>query len=233
MKTDLAHMTKIYRAYLDERKIEAGAGCPAPEDIVRLVTQGASRKARASLLAHVASCGDCARVLQSVLRLSREIARLTIGPEALQSCAQDEVAKKDRVRLVLTRKAAVAIMVGLIGLTVVTFSVIKLSDRPTVRGTTGLQIKLISPKQGASLVAEEIKFKWEAIPKAARYTVELFNKFLEKIWQSGPTPEAQMALQTEARSVVLKGEIHFWRVTAALDDGSEMVSTLGEFSIRR
>lgn len=233
MKTDLAHMTKIYQAYLRERKTEPGAGCPAPEDVVRLVTHGASRKTRARLLAHIASCDDCARVLQSVLRLSRDIDRLTTGPEANQSCAQDKVSGKDRGRPVLTRKAALAIMVGLIGLTVVTFSVIKLSDRPTVRGATEFQIKLINPKQGASLFAEGIKFKWEAIPKAARYTVELFDKSLERVWKSEPTPKAQMALQTEAHSVMLKGETYFWRVTAIPDDGSEMVSRLGEFSIRK
>lgn len=233
MKTDLTHMTKIYSAYLSEREIEPGSGCPAPDDIVRLVTTRASRKARARLLAHIASCGDCALVLQSILRLSREIDRLTIGPEALQSCAQNEATKKDPRRSELRRRVIVTALAGLIGLTVITYSVVKLIDRPAFRGTRMFQIKLISPKQGASLVADDINFKWAIVPKAMRYTVELFDKSLAKIWHTGSLTNTATELPAEARGVVLAGETYFWRVTAVLEDGEELLSRLSEFSLRR
>jgi hypothetical protein len=121
----------------------------------------------------------------------------------------------------------------MIGLTIITLSVIRISDRPVVRGTAKLRIRLLSPKQGASYFAEDIKFKWEAVPKAARYTVELFNKSLEKVWRSGPISNSGTELPAEARGVIFEGETYFWRVTAVLEDGQELVSKLAEFSIRK
>ena len=44
MKTNLAQIAEVYRAYLGERKADAGEGCPTPEDLVRFVTQGAGRR---------------------------------------------------------------------------------------------------------------------------------------------------------------------------------------------
>ena len=70
MKTNLAQIAEVYRAYLGERKAEAGEGCPTPEDLVRFVTQGAGRKARARMMEHVSNCADCARIVKSALRLS-------------------------------------------------------------------------------------------------------------------------------------------------------------------
>ena len=37
----------------------------------------------------------------------------------------------------------------------------------------------------------------------------------------------------DARGIVLEGETYFWRVTAVLADGRQLVSKLAEFSIRK
>ena len=105
--------------------------------------------------------------------------------------------------------------------------------RPLVRGAKRLRIRLLSPKQGASYPAKDIKFKWGVIPKAARYTVELFNRALEKVWQSGPISDAETERPAEARGVIFDGETYFWRVTAVLEEGEELVARLAEFSIRK
>jgi len=234
MKTNLTQIAKVYRAYLGERKVEPGVGCPTPEDLVQFATQGANRKARVRIMEHVSNCADCALVLKSILRLSGEIDELTGKAEAVQRCPQDEVlGKKERVRLIPGRRAAVAILAGMVGLTIITLSVIRISDRPVVRGTAGPRIQLLSPKQGATYPAGEIKFKWEAVPKAARYTVELFNRSLERIWQSGPISNTGTELPAEVRGVILEGETYFWRITVVLEDGAELISKLAEFSIRK
>jgi hypothetical protein len=234
MKTNPTQIAEVYRAYLGEQKVEPGVGCPTPEGLVQFVIQGVDRKARARIMEHVSNCADCALVLKSILRLSGEIDKLTGKAEAFQCCPQDEVlGKKERVRLIPGRRAAVAILAGMIGLTIITLSVIKISNRPVVRGTARSRILLLSPKQGATYPAEEIEFKWEAVPKAARYTVELFNRSLEKVWRSGPVSNAGTELPAEARRVILEGETYFWRVTVVLEDGAELISKLAEFSIRK
>ncbi len=222
MKTDLTQIAEVYRAWIEEKKPELGTACPAPEDLARLVAGEAGRKERERILDHVAGCGECAPLLKSLLRLSEEVDRLTgkAGP-------------RQGPKPLLSRRTALWALAGLIGLTVVTYSVIRLAERPVVRGTSEIQVRLVSPKQGASLAAGDIELKWEAVPKASRYTVELFNKSLEKVWLSGPITDAQLKLPDDARRVILGGETYFWRVTAALDDGQEILSKLAEFSIRK
>jgi len=63
MKTNQPQIAEVYRAYLVERQVEPGVGCPAPEDLVQFATQGANRKARARIMEHVSNCPDCALVL--------------------------------------------------------------------------------------------------------------------------------------------------------------------------
>ena len=63
--------------------------------------------------------------------------------------------------------------------------------------------------------------------------MELFNRSLEKVWRSGPISDAGTELPAEARGVILEGETYFWRVTAVLEDGKELISKLAEFSIRK
>lgn len=234
MRIDWDQVEGIIRDDLGGRKAEPGVGCPAPEDLVRLFEQGASRKARATMMEHVANCADCARILKSVIRLSGEVDRLTGTPETVQSCPPEPLQKKGaRPRPPLGRRTAVLALAALAGLTIITVSVIKLSERPVVRGIRGLEIKLISPKKGASLAADDIKFVWEAVPKASRYFVELFGRSLEKVWRSGPLSAPMADLPADVRSTVQEGETYFWRVTAVLEDGQEIVSKLAEFSIRK
>jgi hypothetical protein len=234
MKINLAQIAEVYRAYLGERKAQPGEECPTPEELVRLATKEVGRKEGASIIGHVSHCPDCARFLQSILRLSGEIDRLTGKAEVLQSCPQEELlGRKKRGRVFLGRRASVAILAGLSGLAIITFSVIKLSDRPVVRGMVGPQIRLLSPKQGASLAAGDIKFKWEAVSQAAGYTVELFDRSLDRVWRSGSISEAGTELPAEARGIVFEGETYFWRVAAVLTDGKELLSKLAEFSISK
>lgn len=222
MKTDLAQIAEVYRVCIEEKKPELSTACPAPEDLARLVAREGGRKERERILDHVAGCGECAKLLKSLLRISGEFDRIAGVAGA-----------RRKPELILGRRAIPATVAALAGLMIVIYSVIRIAERPVVRGTSGIQVRVISPKPGASLAAEDIELKWEAVPKASRYTVELFNRSLEKVWRSGPVADAQLKLPEGARRVILEGEPYFWRVTAALEDGQEIVSKLAEFSIRK
>jgi len=184
---------------------------------------------------HVANCPECARILKSLLRLSSEVDRLTGMPQAAPSCPPDLIRDKEDVksRPLLGRRFVLATVVSLVALAVVTVSVIRLSDRSVVRGSAGSAIKLISPKKGASLAAQDITFRWEAVPKASSYFVEIFGRSLEKVWRSGPLSEPRAVLAAEAREGLQAGGTYFWRVTAVREDGQDVVSKLAEFTIRK
>jgi hypothetical protein len=222
MKADKEWLEEVLGAGLEERRAGGGAECPPSDDLVRLVTREAGRKERRRTLDHVAGCGECAQILRSLLRLSDEVDRITGKAEP-----------RKKPMLIRGRRAALAALAGLAGLLVVTYAVIRLTERPVVRGTTGVEVRLVSPKAGAALAGADIELRWEAVPKAAGYRVELFDRSLAKLWGSAALTEVRLRLPAEARATLHEGETYFWRVTATLDDGQELQSKLAEFSIRK
>ena len=222
MKADLDKLEGVLRTVSEAKRTGCGAECPPPDDLVRLVTREAGRKERRRTLDHIAGCGECAQILKSLLRLSDEVDRIIGKPEPLR-----------KPKLIPGRRTALAALAGLAGLLVVTYAVIRLTERPAVRGTTGVEVRLVSPKTGAALAGADIELRWEAVPKAAGYRVELFDKSLAKLWGSAALTEVRLRLPAEARATLREGETYFWRVTATLDDDQKLQSKLAEFSIRK
>jgi hypothetical protein len=222
MMADQDWLAGTLRAALAAQKTGGGAECPPPEDLLRLVTREAGRGERRRTLDHVASCGECAKLLKSLLRISDEFDRLAA-----------EAGPRPKPKLVPGRRAAVAALAALAGVIAVTYAVVRLAERPVVRGTAEVEVRLVSPKPGATLEAAEIELRWEAVPKAAGYRVELFDASLAKLWQSDSLEEAGLKLPAEARAALREGESYFWRVTAILDDGQEVPSKLAEFTVSR
>lgn len=223
MKTETNGLEEALRAGFEARGTGAAAGCASSDDLIGLVTGEAGRKERERTLDHVTGCGDCAKLLKSLLRISGEFDRIA-----------GEAGARRKPKLVLGRRTILAAVVALAGLTIVTYSVIRLMGRPAVRGAAATEVRLVSPKPGATLAAADIEFRWEAVPEAARYTVELFDNSLAKVWRSSIALEdVRLKFPAEARAIPHAGETYFWRVTATLDDGRDVLSKLSEFSIPR
>jgi hypothetical protein len=219
MNAELDRLAEFLRANLQGGQAEPGAACPASEDLVRIVTGEAGRKERKRVLDHVSGCGECAKLLRSLLRISDEFDRLA-----------GESSPRRKPRLVPIPRAAFTALAGLAGLTLVTLAVIRLAERPVVRGISGTEVRLVSPKPGAALAITDIEFRWAAVPKAAGYRVELFDKSLARLWRSASLSDVRMLLPAEARGVLSEGQTYFWRVTASLEDGREIPSKLAEFA---
>jgi len=202
-------------------RAEIGKACPTPEDLVLLVEQKAGRRARKRILKHVSNCPDCARILRSLLALSREIDVLTGEPEAAP-----------RPRFILSRRLAVTALAIMIGITILAVSVTRLSRSYALRGRTG-GIELVSPKKGALLEAGRIEFEWKAVPGASRYFVEVFGGSLELLWRSEPLYRPHAELPAGSAAAIQNGGAYFWRVTTVLANGQEIVSKTAKFSIRR
>jgi hypothetical protein len=222
MKADKDWLEEVLRAGLQARAVAYADDCPSGEEIVRLVTREAGRKERKRTLDHVAGCGECAKILKSLLRISDEFDR--IAGKAGQS---------PKPRAVLGRREVVGAIAALAGLAIVTYSVVRHMERPAVRGTTGAEVRLVSPKPGTKRDVADIELRWEAVPRAIHYSVDLFDTSLAKLWRSNALKDTHLKLPPEAGAVLRGGESYFWRVTATLDDGQEILSKLAEFSVTR
>jgi hypothetical protein len=233
MRIDWAQVESIIRN--DSVRLDAGPQrmCPCPDDLVRFVEGGTSRKARARTMEHLASCVDCARIVQSLLRLGGEVDKLTGMPGTLQSDPSARFQGRRESHEVPWRRRTVFATLGLGVLAVVTIFLIRISDRPVVRGVSGVEIKLTYPKRGEAVTSGDIEFRWEAVPRASRYVVDLFGSALEKILSSEPVIDPSYELPANAGQALAAGYTFFWRVTAILEDGQEIISNLSEFSVRK
>lgn len=234
MKIDWAQVESIIKN--DSVRLDAGPQrmCPCPDDLVRFVEGGTSRKARARTMEHLASCVDCARIVQSLLRLGGEVDRLTGMPGASQSSPSARFQGRKESHEFPWRRRMVLATLGLgVGLAVVTVILIRIPERPVVRGASGVEIKLTYPNRGEAVTSGAIEFRWEAFPGASRYVVDLFGPSLERVLSSEPVINPLFELPANAGQALAAGESYFWRVTAIMGDGQEIISSLSEFSVRK
>ena len=234
MKTDSTQLAKIYNDHLIEKKAEPGAGCPEPERLVQCVMAEGSRKDRKEVLGHVAECADCARLLKCMLDVSGEIDRIAVRAKAFSGHPRSlEPREKRPVCARAPGKPAVVALVSLFGIAVITFSIIKLSERSAIRGGQDTQIQLVFPGAADSISIGDIRFEWEILPGAKFYAVELFDQTLELLWRSDPIKGSQAQLPETTGHRIVRGEPFFWRVTAVLENDIEVRSKLGEFLITK
>lgn len=231
MKINWPDVEQIIRDNPDQ----AGSGetCPAPEDLALLAEQGAGRQARKKMMKHVANCPDCVRILKSLLALSRQVDELTAKPGIFPRPVLEPISDRTKpAHSFLGRRLVIVTLASFVGLAIIAISVAKLPSPYALRGRAR-GIELIAPKTGALLEAGRIGFEWRAVPKASRYFVEIFGGSLELVWHSDPLygPHAELPAGTAA--AVQRGGTYFWRVTAVLADGQEIVSKAAKFSIRR
>jgi ABC-type sugar transport system permease subunit len=234
MKTSFAQISKAYQDYLSDEKPGANTACPELERLVQCTMLEGYKKERAEVIAHAVNCADCAQGLKCMLDISEEIDKLAERADAFRKHRHNhESREKKAIWSRVSRNTVAAILTVLLGITVIAFSILKLTDHSKIRGRLNTQILLFSPVAKASLPIDEIRFRWETLPNAKYFTVELFDKSLELVWRSGPLGENKASLPAAAGREIIQGETYYWRVTAVLDDDMERKSRLAEFSIKK
>jgi hypothetical protein len=231
MNSDWAQIEAIIREGPGSRTDGRSGACPTTEDLARFVEGGMSRKAKGMTIEHLAGCADCARIVQSLLRLSRGVDDLTGTPGTVLSRPPDLLQQSEEgSKPPLGRKLVLAGLTSFAVLAVVSFFTIFRLERPVVRGMSP-EIKLIEPQKGEAIKANDVQFRWEAVPQASRYVVILFGPSLEKVWSGETVSGTSIELPADVLRALVAGGTYFWRVTAVTEEGQEVLSKLSEFSI--
>lgn len=233
MKINIALVSEAYLDFWKRKRKEVSAICPESELLARCVTREGSRKARKRIIEHVAECPDCARKIKCMLGISEEVDRLAddvMAPK--RESAGLESQKKRLAWAPVSRRTAAAILAGLLGLIVVSYSVLKIMDRSGPRGRPNARLVLLSPGANASISLSDVRFAWAELPGAEHYVVEVFDRSLELLWQSGPQTGNMTSIPTAAGLDITRGKKLFWRVTAVLANGKEIRSRLAKFFLK-
>jgi hypothetical protein len=232
MKTNLAEASKAYQEHLRDQARLAGGSCPTLERIVNCVMTRLSRKEGAEIVGHAATCAACAAALKNVLELSTETDSFAAQLGAFSGNRQDNTSHDERPHWAwLIRRPAVAVLAGVFAIAVLALSVSRLITTSGTRGGPEARVMLISPVK-ASLSMDSLQFRWESLPGADHYIVELFDQSLNMVWRSSPVHGVELRLTAGIDKNIRPGETYYWTVTAVTGNHTEIKSRLAEFSVK-
>jgi hypothetical protein len=233
MKTDLEGISKAYRDSSRNKAPESGAACPTPERLARCVLGEARRKERAEIIRHAADCAACAAAMKSLLALSagadEAAAELAARP------GKTETGRSGNKWAFWTRpipKPAAVVMAAVLVVAALAVWLPRFTNRSAVRGGNGTRIVLVSPVKTAA-AGDALEFEWRGVAAADSYTVELFDKSFRSLWRSGRVTGNAIRLPADVRGRLTPGETYFWTVRTAASGGTEIKSSLAEFSLAR
>ena len=232
MKTDLAHLSRVYQ---DCAKGGAdGEPCVDPERLARCAMGDMSRRERDEIVGHAADCSACAAALKRMLSLSAETERAAADLEAYSGRRK---AERVQARGVWWKRPifvpAAALSAGLLLLATSILLVPGFLSRSGTRGAAKAGVVLVSPVEEKVSAGDGIVFRWEGLAGAASYTIEVFDRSMSLLWRSDRTVGTEAGLPVETARKMAPGETYYWRVTALTEDRRETKSKLTEFSVAR
>jgi hypothetical protein len=232
MKTDLAHLSRVYQEYT--KGGAEGEPCVDPERLARCVLGDMSRRERDEIVGHAADCSACAAALKRLLALSAEADRAAAGLEAHSGRRK---AERTRARAAFWKRPvfvpAAAISAGLLLFAASILLVPGFMARSGTRGAAKGGVVLVSPVEARVSAGGGVVFKWEGPAGAASYTLEVFDRSMSLLWRSGRLAGTEAGLPVETVRKMVPGETYFWRVAVLTEAGRETRSKLAEFSVAK
>lgn len=232
MKTDLAHLSRIYQDYAKGRA--DGEPCVDIERLARCVLGDISRRERDEIVRHAADCSVCAAALKRLLSLSEETERAAADLEAYSGRRK---AERAQARAAFWKRPvfvpAAAISAGLLLFAASILLIPGFMGRSDTRGAAKGGIVLVSPGEERVSAGVVVVFKWEGPAGAASYTLEVFDRSMSLLWRSDRTAGTEAGLPAEIAQKMASGETYYWRVTALTEDRRETLSKLAEFSLAK
>jgi hypothetical protein len=230
MKTDLAGLSEVYLAHLREKGPDSADSCVSSARIARCVLGKVSRKERAEVIGHAANCAACAAALKKLLAVSSEVDNFTARIEELSRPGREPASRSVKPFWArLGWRPAVVAAAGLFAVALLTYSLIRLVERPVTRGGTESPIQAVFPMKTVS-PENGILFKWRSSVEADYYVVEVFDKAMKTVWRSGPVRGNELRGPAGTELRLTPGETYYWLVTGVTAARAELKSKLAEFS---
>jgi hypothetical protein len=232
MKTNLAHLSRVYQDYA--KGGANGEPCVDPERLARCAMGDMSPHERDEIVGHAADCSACAAALKRLLSLSAEAERAAADFGALLGRRK---AKRAQARDAFWKRPifvpVAAISAGILLLTTSILLIPGFMSRSGTRGVAKAGVVLVSPVEERVSTGAGVVLKWEKLAGATSYTIEVFDRSMSLLWRSGRTAGTEAGLPAETVRKMVPGETYFWMVTALTEDRRETKSKLAEFSITK
>lgn len=186
--------------------------CPRPEAILQAVEGELSATELRAVVEHTASCAACAEDWRIAAAYVREL-----GAQRVPRVATTPPSWR---RWALAAAAAVAtVAVGLAW-----FEGPNPAYRdPVYRDHRPAALRSLVA-EGAALPADAFVLRWEAVPGATAYEVQILTEALDPVTSAKELAAPEIRIPASSLAALPSGSLLYWQVTARQGDGSRLVS---------
>jgi hypothetical protein len=224
--------------------------CPSKAEIIRyLEAEGAADGSEHEFLDHAAGCPECRVVLEAALEVGSgaesllgDLAGLDLGSPGtvprIRAQARREVrllrAKRRRAWFAPRRWYAIPAAGAALALAaVLVFVPGKRQEASTgpERGSPAAAAGLMRPR--VVVRADGLDFQWSREPGARTRRLEIYDRTLERVYQSAPLGQDRAGLPPGVLASLERGAVYFWRVVVTLDDDRSVESEFASFVLQK
>ncbi len=223
--------------------------CLSNDEIIRFFEETASERKGRRLLAHVLSCPECLAVFEAVQDIrsqSQEILRGLDGLDLQSREVRNRLRKKARQEILLLRRSrrpkrpnsfrwigvpAVGAALALLTMFVIVPNIGTHRTSGLERNASPMEIGLLRPR--GTIPASALSFKWTRRPEVQSYRLEIYDRSLEPVYQSGLLSSDTFSLPEDAAALLGKNEVYFWKIIALFKDNQTIESEFARFILQK
>ena len=225
MNINISNLKKEYISYRCQKTDYSRKTCLSPDNLVLLARGKLSDKEKENNLEHISDCIFCSREIKEILRI------LKYEKQAINETKRDRTKNKKNILGIRWQTAAISAVFILI----VIFSLFiadKIINPNTFRGEDSQTINLITPVDTYTSKPFPV-FKWTEVHNAEYYILELYDEFLEPLWESSKIYSTELCLPEKVVFSLSSNSDYYWMVTAYLPNRQTIESSLERFVFRR
>ncbi len=223
--------------------------CPSKDEIIRFFEDTAAEGDGGRLLDHARSCPECRTVFEAAQEIrsqSRGILGDLDGVDLRSRAARRrlrEEARREILRLRRNRRPkrldafrwvgvpAVGAALALLAIFVVVPNIGTHRTNSLERNGWPFEIGLLRPR--GTIPVSALTFEWTRRPEARSYRLEIYDRTLEPVYQSGPLEADAFSLPGDAAALIRRDEVYFWKIVAALNDSRTIQSEFAKFILQK
>jgi len=225
MNINISDLKKEYSFFCSHKTAASRKNCLSPEKLIMLARKELSDKEKEDCLMHISNCVFCSREIKQILTI------LQFEKKAIKEIIKNHSKNKNYFLGIPLKTVVISVALLLIAASSI-FIGDKIMNTHIFRGNNPQNLKLIKPVDTYTSKPFPV-FTWTPIYEAEYYVLELYDKFLEPLWESNKLYSPELRLPEEVVLSLRSNNEYYWMVTAYLDNKKTIESSLEKFIFRR
>lgn len=220
------NLRRIYRSYVSGRIRTDWGECPPVKDL-RAAFEGTTRRAaKDAIVDHISGCSDCAREFEFIRKVREKENDFAAGMQTRSRGRGPSLFLSRPIR----EYALGAVMIAV----VITAAIVSLHERSRdgERNKPAGIPETLAPS-GRVESPPPLIFRWNPVPRAVSYVVEIYDESFRLIWESPPVSTTAALLPDPIKEAISDDKIYYWSVMAFDSEGKFGESRFEVFSVDR